>query len=160
MEKIKGFENYSITKDGKLWSEKYYKVLAPYVNYKGYHCIKLHNEGKIFSTTIHRLVALTYIENPENKPQVNHINGDKSDNRVENLEWVTSSENQLHAYKNGLKKPCFHDRFYRGKLLLDINTGIYYQSINEAANLLGYNKGTLRDYISGKKRNKTSLIAV
>ena len=51
---------------------------------------------------VHRMVALAFIDNPDNKPYVNHINGNRSDNNVENLEWVTSSENAIHAHKNGL----------------------------------------------------------
>ena len=61
------------------------------------------NKGKETCEYLHRLVAQTFIDNSENKEQVNHINGNKRDNRVENLEWATQNENQLHACKNGLK---------------------------------------------------------
>jgi hypothetical protein len=106
---------------------------------------------------------MSYIPNPDNKPQVNHINGIKTDNRIENLEWSTNRENQDHAFMIGLRKKAKNHGIVRqpkNKVLLDKNTGIYYNSIKEAADMLGYNKGTLKDYISGKRTNKTSLIAV
>lgn len=158
MKQIEGFENYFITEDGKLWSNYFCKFITPYISKKGYYCVKLHQHGKRLSTTIHRLVAISYIDNPENKSQVNHINGDKLDNRIENLEWVTSSENQYHAYKTGLKKPCLHENFYRGIIVLDTNTGIFYESIREAAQAFGLNRGTLKDYLRGKRKNKTSMV--
>jgi len=70
----------------------------------GYLIVSLRDKSKRKSDSIHRLVALAFIPNPENKPEVNHINGDKKDNRVDNLEWVTRSENFLHAYRTGLNK--------------------------------------------------------
>lgn len=69
----------------------------------GYLHVCLHKNKQQKTVRVHRLVANEFIENPQNKPQVNHKNGNKKDNRIENLEWATSSENINHAVKTGLK---------------------------------------------------------
>jgi hypothetical protein len=73
-------------------------------NTKGYKSVVLCKDGRQTFVYVHRLVAQIFIPNPENKPEVNHIDGDKTNNEVENLEWCTKSENQKHSYANGLKQ--------------------------------------------------------
>lgn len=92
-----------IIKNGIGECHKKGRILKPQKAVKGYIRVTLCNEEYCKPFKIHRLVAEHFIPNPENKPQVNHINGDKTDNRVDNLEWCTNGENQLHAYKLGLK---------------------------------------------------------
>jgi len=92
--------NYKMQKKSnnlKFWYDWYW-----------YRSVSLCKNWKYISTKVHRLVAETFIPNPDNKPQVNHKNWIKSDNRVDNLEWVTVSENHLHAYRELWRKPSMN----------------------------------------------------
>lgn len=84
--------------------KKFKRKLKPLIDSKGYPYVDLKSsDGKRRCPKIHRLVALSFIPNPENKPQVNHIDGCKTNNSVSNLEWVTNEENRTHAINIGLK---------------------------------------------------------
>lgn len=102
---VKNLEGlYSIDKNGVV-KNRFGRTIKSFEKKTGYIRIGLHGNGNDYNFLLHRLIAIAFIPNPHNKPCVNHINGIKSDNRIENLEWVTKSENDLHAYKIGLRKP-------------------------------------------------------
>ena len=91
-------DDYEITEDGKIINKKTGRIRKPQHNQKGYQMVRLGGKGYLIS----RLVAEKYVPNPENKPQVNHIDGNKDNNHYTNLEWVTNFENRQHAVKNNL----------------------------------------------------------
>lgn len=89
--------NYSINTSGEVYSHLTGIILKPGVDRYGYLIVTLCNNGKTKTTLVHRMVAETFIPNPENKPCVNHKDGDKGNCSVENLEWCTVKENAVHA---------------------------------------------------------------
>lgn len=101
---INNYDNYEIDTNGNIYSKSYGKYLKPYSNGRGYMMVRLVNNDGKKPFKIHRLIALQFIPNIDNKKFVNHKNGIKNDNRIENLEWVTHSENIKHAYLNNLIK--------------------------------------------------------
>mgnify|MGYP001581314356 CR=1 FL=1 len=100
MSQIEGYENYIIFEDGKVINTNNGREIKPYINGTGYKQIQLFINGKRKQPYIHRLIAKVYIPNPENKPVIDHINRDRKDNRIENLRWVSTSE-------NGMNRSCF-----------------------------------------------------
>ncbi len=108
------FIDYDILMDWIIYSKKYwkYQLLKQRKNRLWYLRVNLCTNGIMNTYLSHRLVAEKFIPNPENKPQINHKNWIHDDNRVENLEWVTASENTQHAYDTWLKKVTENHHFY------------------------------------------------
>jgi hypothetical protein len=126
MEKWKDIANcknsYLISNKGNVKSliaraNKKEFIMAINLDKDGYEVVGLFINKKKILKKVHRLVALAYIENPLNKPQVNHINGVKTDNDVNNLEWCTAKENIRHSFKTGLSKNHPGTDRYNSKLL-------------------------------------------
>ena len=101
-EVINYYRNYMISNRGEVFSLSHAKLLKPFQNPNGYIYITLSKHGKTKCIKVHRLVAEYFVYNPDKKEYVNHKDGNKSNNYMTNLEWVTASENQKHAARNGL----------------------------------------------------------
>lgn len=147
---INEFDNYAISNLGNIKNIKKGNILTPYLNTNGYLTYTFCQNGVKKTFRLHRLVALYFIDNPNNLPYVNHKDGDKTNNKVENLEWCTAKENDVHARSNGLKnqeKPIIAKN-------IETNETLTFKSVTEAGAFLGINKGTISKVLNGK-RNQT-----
>ena len=113
IKRVKSFPRQGTAKNGK--------ILKPVLQKNGYLTVSLNKNGKSKTVHIHRLVAETFLTNPDKLPEVNHKDGNKLNNCVENLEWCTSKENVQHSLEIGLRKFGKKFNFYNMKVNRQIN---------------------------------------
>lgn len=152
---VKGYESlYEINESGdvrSLHKHNYGYILNQRIDRGGYYTVRLSKPYKRSCTFyVHRLLGYAFIPNPENKPFINHKSGIKLNNSIDNLEWVTHSENMLHAYKLNLIK-------LQTRKVIDFCSGEIYNSIKQASKACHINYNTLRNYLSGWNSNPTCL---
>lgn len=169
---IKGFENYSISENGTVISPNRQNGMK-HVLIGGYPCLRLCKDGRQYTKSIHRLLALHFLPNPNNYPQVNHIDGNKLNYSLDNLEWCTISHNIQHSWDNKIQvvTQSLRDSARRNilnankdkmKPVLNTETGIFYDSVNEAAKTVNMYNSSLEYRMMGKskKNKKTPFIYV
>lgn len=143
-----GYSNYAIYDEAVVYVIKTGNKVSMYKNEDGYLCLTLRSdEGKRRTFKIHRLVALVFIPNPENKPEVNHKDGNKENCAYWNLEWATHAENIQHAWNTGLLKSTPERsaklREANGKRVICITTTEIFLSLGEACERYGLKKSNL-----------------
>lgn len=154
---INNASNYDISEDGQVRNILTKHILKGRLSKSGYLqvSIRFNNETTFKNQYIHRLVALHFLENPENKKEVNHKDGDKLNNCVNNLEWVTSSENQKHRHSIGITKTS-NRRV--GKFTKDNQLITEYDSIIAAAKAEGHPRVSIDNVLQGKNRTLKGYI--
>ena len=141
---IEDYPNYLIYPDGRIWSNlRKGRFLKHNVQKNGYHQVGLQRDAKQKRLSVHRLVAQTFIPNPDNKPEVDHINQNTHDNRMENLRWVTKSENGQNqgkriTNKSGHKNISYHKQSARWEFQKRINGKTYQKCLETKIEALCY----------------------
>jgi hypothetical protein len=138
---IKNYENYMVSDEGRVFSIKRNKFLKLRINSRGYYYVSLSSNKIVKNFTVHRLVGLHFLKNPENKGCIDHINNNKLDNTINNLRWATINENSQNSKlskrnTSGVKGITFHKRFNKYCAYITINNKLkhigYYKTLEQA----------------------------
>ena len=157
MDDWKQIENlpYSVSRNGEVRNDRTGRIITPSRLKNGYLMARLWVDYKVYYRLVHRLVAISFVENPFGKSDVNHIDGDKANNNAINLEWVTKSENQLHRYnvlnRRGHNPSVAAANAATSKKVICIETGEVFPSITKAAKSRGRAQSALSEHLMGKR---------
>lgn len=138
-------DNYLVYEDGRIYSKRTKHFLTPKKNHDGYNRVQIWKNNKCRFVSWHRVIAETFIPNPNNLPYVNHKDGNKTNNCVSNLEWCTQKDNIKHAWENGLSTHANHSKL--GKIAQYDPAGnliAVYSCIGEAAKITGISYYSIR----------------
>lgn len=145
--------HYQVSNLGNVWSNRTNKMILPFTDKDGYLRFKVTSNGKRKHWFVHRAVAVAFLPNPDGKPCVNHDDGNKKNNSLYNLEWMTHSENMKHAIEKKILKPVFGERNGNAKLKnkeVVIIRELYKKQIETLAIKYKVSKKTIRNVIQKK----------
>ena len=148
---IEGFEKYEVSNLGRVRNIKSGIMLKPWITKDGYlrHCLYKHNKRK--NLLLHRIIATSFIDNPGKKPQVNHIDENKLNNDLSNLEWCTERENVIH----GTRTKRAAEKLSKKVIQLDLNDNVLneFESMRQAERETGVSVGNISSCCNGKTKS-------
>lgn len=148
---LKGHEQYSVSSRGRIKNKKTGRVYVGSVNNHGYVRFDLCENGKRFVVAAHRAVAETFLQPSPGRGYVNHKDGDKTNNSIDNLEWCTPKENSVHAYT------ILGRQAHNKKAVKCIETGVVYESAMEAERKTGIKNGCINRCCTGQRKSTNGL---
>ena len=153
------FSNYEISNMGNVRNKNTGKYVKGDTNNMGYRRVTFYNKPFKKRYFVHRLVAEYFVDNAQDKPIVNHIDGNKTNNIYTNLEWVTHSENDMHAFNNNLRK-CNNKGIHKRVALINIDTKEILEtfvSVKEASEILNIKECIIYNVLCGHKKNHNGM---
>jgi hypothetical protein len=154
---VNGYEGiYEVNRLGQIRNAKRKNIMAQRINKIGYPYVCLNKNNKQTGKVVHRILAIAFLPNPLNLPTVNHIDGNKQNNDLSNLEWVSYSENNKHAYAHGLKKGITGKVRIAAKPIVAYKDGIFLKEFDCAsdATSLGISTSTIFRCLNKKRKSR------